>query len=567
MNNRQILENKIDILINYFDNKGINYSKFSFSKIEKGAYPNFDEYMRIPPPYNIEKWLDTIRNIYAKEHNGVSRATAIKQSTSGWQMMEVYDFLNWVKFYEEGAHLKYKTAQLWYENGAPGYFLHVKKDAPKEEAKDIDFAKEQADELAKSEKKQIIERQRSKIIGRLDSAEKLLRSPDGQIFSGKELESLLDAIYQLKKKIHMLNKISTSTKLYEDIIIREANILNKNGFTKAADALYSLSQEGGLGQVSPGDPAGAGHPGAPGGLPSMGPGMPQNAPSESAPETGPNENSPSDILSLTQPAATTAVGPASPMPTKSEGITEFLKGMNTSKMSDFDDLEVNDNMEVDDMEVNDQLLVREAQVAPPISPKDLKPVKTPPKVTEEKLEVSEDEAANLSDFDNKVDEIFSNISIEDVVNKLEDLSKIFKTREIPRQLNLVDMMLDGLGLASFFPSLSEAANKALESNNYISTRIEDILSKLRGSMHASEIDLKGNDEVSPQISGIKDKLKQDEEKENARKKQRKEQEAAEFDAAKETPEIEIEEDLAPPPTPAAPAAPVPAPAPKAPPGV
>jgi hypothetical protein len=124
-------------------------------------------------------------------------------------------------------------------------------------------------------------------------------------------------------------------------------------------------------------------------------------------------------------------------------------------------------------------------------------------------------------------------------------------------------MLDSLGIASYFPSLSEATNKALESNNYISTRVEDILSKLRGSMDSREIDLKGGDSPEkPEVAGIKQKLKSDEDKEKARKQMRKDQETAELEGKKkETPEVEIEEDLgAPPPPPKA----APAPAPKQP---
>src|SRR5208282_6852066 len=94
-------------------------------------------------------------------------------------------------------------------------------------------------------KKRIIEKQRQKIIGRLDSAEKLLRSPEGQDFAGTELENLMEAIYSLKKKVQLVNKLSTSTRLYEDMIVREANVLSRRGFVKAANMLYSVAQSPG----------------------------------------------------------------------------------------------------------------------------------------------------------------------------------------------------------------------------------------------------------------------------------------------------------------------------------
>ena len=95
------------------------------------------------------------------------------------------------------------------------------------------------------EKRNTIEKQRAKIIGRLDSAEKLLRSPEGQQFAGHELEQLMEAIYTLKKKVQLVNKLSISTRLYEDMIVREANVLGRKGFTKAANMLYSVAQTAG----------------------------------------------------------------------------------------------------------------------------------------------------------------------------------------------------------------------------------------------------------------------------------------------------------------------------------
>lgn len=591
------VQEKVDKLIEFF---GKSKKPFSLPKFDlKKAYPNYDDYINIPGQHNTQKWIQAVKDIYSKEKEGNSRVLSIRKSTSGWNVMETFDFLNWLKFHEAGEHLKYKFAALWYENDEPGFMIPIKPDkdeAPQPQAsgKDIDFARDSvAEELTKKERKDLIEKQRNKIIGRLDSAEKLLRSPDGQMFSGKEFESLLETIYQLKKKIHLVNKVSTSTRLYDDMIVREANILHKNGFIKAAEMLYSVAQTPGQSDAvqgdpqdnvknsdkvdlapaaSPGDPSGAGHPGAPGGLPSMGPGMPQNAPSASAPETGPNE--------MSAPTVTTP-----------KGISDFLDALETSNITTEDSLEVNDS---------DDLLVTEAQVAPPaaaledvpmtdspmpskLKETDLDPTFTKPPskpsgkspskpLSDEPLEVTEEdvtknpeleESHESSNFDKKVDAIFADITIADVVAKLEVLAKFYKTREAPRQLGIVDMMLDSLGIASYFPSLAEATNKSLESNNYISTRVEDILSKLRGAMDTEEIDLQGNDVDRPDVAGIKGKLKDDADKEKSRKQQRKEQEIADLEGKdKETPEIEIEEDLAGPsasPPPAASAKPVTAP--------
>jgi hypothetical protein len=130
---------------------------------------------------------------------------------------------------------------------------------------------------------------------------------------------------------------------------------------------------------------------------------------------------------------------------------------------------------------------------------------------------------------------------------------------MPRQLGIVDMMLDSLGLASLFPSLSEAQNKALEANNYISTRVDDILAKLRGAMASAEKSPVAPAPEREDMAGIRGKLQGDQDKEKARKQMRKEQEAAEMEApAKETPAVEMGELGAPPPAAPPPVAPPPA---------
>ena len=609
------VDEKIKKLLEFFDRYGIKFDKFKpinssvfgddFFK-DKKAYPNYDQYQNIPGKRDIPKWMFAVKNIHYKQKAGFPFKEAIRTATQGWQKMEVYDFLNWLKFYDEGANMKYKFAQVWYENGQPGYFLHIKPDAPKEPEPTYDgnaIEDARLESERNEEKRSVIEKQRQKIIGRLDSAEKLLQSPEGQQFAGNELEQLMEAIYTLKKKVQLVNKLSVSTRLYEDMIVREANVLSRKGFSKAANMLYSVAQtpgasaEGATGQQeggavpitpSPPDPSGAGQSGTMGGLPATVPGTNPQTPSDGGAQ---NEMPPS---------ANSLLGATPAAPTEAPGIAEFKNNFETfDQKSGVDELEVVDELDVYDAE--DDLMVSEAQMAPPsrpgippaaleevpmtdsptpdrnppsfiptIDPKKDVPNTKNPVATEEPLEVTEDdirkpgtgdENITPSNFDLKVDSVFADLTVADVVAKLEDLAKIFKVREVPRQLAVVDMMLDSLGLASYFPSLSEAQNKALDSNNYISTRVEDILSKLRGAMDTKAIDLKGGPGANnPEVSGIKENLEESAAKEKQRKQMRKDQAAQELEGGegKETPEVELGELGAPPAAPPA-KAPIPRP--------
>jgi hypothetical protein len=211
-------------------------------------------------------------------------------------------------------------------------------------------------------------------------------------------------------------------------------------------------------------------------------------------------------------------------------------------------------------------------MATPPSPE---PVAVTPKESTTPAEITvteEPPRENSSGFDNKFEDALGQVTIQDVVVKINELSKIFKTREIPRQLALVDMMLDKLGLISFFPSLSEATNKALESNNYILTRIEDISTQLSGAIKTKDIALTPEEEPVPEHVGqIKTNLEEQEKLDKERKEKRKElaDRALDERAKDESPELEVtEEDLTPAPaaaaiapvaTPPTPPTPVPAP--------
>lgn len=532
----------------------------------KTAYPNFEQMQYIADAHDMNKWLQAVKTLYYEEKkNQLNRKTALQKVTHGWNVTEVNDFVNWLRFYEEGTHLKYKVAQNWYGDADIGYLLPIKHDVKKEDppsvsGQNIDFARDAvADELSSSEKKRIIEKQRNKIIGRLDSAEKLLRSNEGQLFADTEFASLLETIYELKKKIQMVNKRSSSVRLYEDMIVREANILTYKGFIKAANILHAIAEDKPeypkSEDIKPDEKEKKDEPKDVATVPSAAPPNP--------PTTG--EGSPVGL-----PA--TPVPPSLPQPaaipkekeTKSVGVEKFLEGLDPDlNKLDEDVLEVLDSE--GDLMVEAQVdpetaakLTPEPEPEPEPAPA---PAPEPEPEPKENLEVKENEPitpspAQSKDFDNMVQSIFSNLTISDVVAKFEDIAKFYKTREMPRQLALADMMLDSLGLAPFFPALSEATNKALEANNYISTRLEDIISKLRGTMKTREIDMTDEEhkKLSPELEEAASTLKSQEEQEKAKKKLRKDLEDQSLqEQIKETPEVDITEDLGtPPPPPAAP---------------
>src|ERR1700722_19132431 len=244
------------------------------------SYPNYSAFISPSPSYNLEKWMAAMKDIYIKVHLGASKTDSIDQITNGWDKMETVSFLDWLKYYESGDQNKYKKAQhSYYVNDDINYFLPNPQKIPSpirnmnEQIAQIpqqatEVITQKPAEISQEDKRRIIEDQRRKILGRLNSAEKLLSSHQGQIFAGPDFERLLSAIYELKKQIQTVNKITLSAQTCVDLIVRQANILKKQGFSNASEFMVKLAQN------TPGDfsmnlgdtPAGGSQPQGGGGL-------------------------------------------------------------------------------------------------------------------------------------------------------------------------------------------------------------------------------------------------------------------------------------------------------------
>jgi hypothetical protein len=123
----------------------------------------------------------------------------------------------------------------------------------------------------------------------------------------------------------------------------------------------------------------------------------------------------------------------------------------------------------------------------------------------------------------RTSDIVGDATIESLVTRLETVSNILKNREIPRQLSIIDLEMDSLGIASYFPTLAEALKSSLESNQYMSSRIEDILAKLRGSLEPDmPLELTTSPEDEVETDGTLEEVRQSLEKNEQREKDRKE---------------------------------------------
>jgi len=73
------------------------------------------------------------------------------------------------------------------------------------------------------------------------------------------------------------------------------------------------------------------------------------------------------------------------------------------------------------------------------------------------------------------------IDVQTIITRLEGVSKKLKSRDTIRELASIDILLNELGMASFFPELTDAQSKLIESYGYSSNKVESIVAKLRGT--------------------------------------------------------------------------------------
>lgn len=434
----------------------------------KNAYPNNIVGNPMQPSYDVHKWVKTLEKIYLLSQQSQNWNQSFKQITAGWDPVELQDFISWMKFYNEGGHMAYKTAQF-----APGFVVPTKVGPPNLEAPSVD---------------DIVAKKIKAIIGRLNAAERLASDPDVK----KELQKTLDMglnkwfeeLHHLKRMIQTSNVRYAST--INDFIFKSATKLAQQGFKKAAVEMAKFAQ----------DPAAMPIAGA---LPGMTP-----------PPVDPNVTAP-------QPENVGDDG--------TSAVDEFIKGLNFEDENDIQDPEDDPLSEMtiiaQEIEVPQQQAMPQAVPQTEMAPIQEETVEQP--VLEGTPVVVSEEADDL------IDAALSRISLKDVILELDGLVNFFRTREIPRKLAKIDLMLDALNLSSFFPTLGEASNKILESNQYVLTRIEDILSKLKGSITLPneievETDATGEigelpETISPEV--VRQQLQQQNQEEKEQKEARK----------------------------------------------
>lgn len=486
----------------------------------KVAYPTNSDGIYAQSPHNIPQWIECMKKIYAySNQTGCSVDEAMNLFTKDWQPMDKQDFQYWLKFYQDDSHKKYKKASVVKEGvgylsvGPGGYLPFDKNDLrstipgvpnriPDMEQFDQSSIANEANNRKLQEQKELDDKEHLKaqvkaLIGRLNSAERLATTSGIDKVLGPVYETWLKALHDLKREIQIapLRNIKSSL----DLIYKKANLLEYIGQPEASKVMVKLAQA--LPDPSI-DPAAV--------------------PSKNIAQPG--NDVPTDLeLPPVDPTASAMPTANELEPDKTDSgnekwLDEFLENLSGTTDTD-EENDVSDSD--DDLYVDEDDLVKNAQAVP--GPDDVKKVE----------DKEHDLPQQPSGFHTEMDRALSTVTVKDVVDKLKSLSNVFKNREISRELAKIDIMLDALGIASYFPALAEATQRSLDANQYMLIRIDDVLSALEGSLAPPQVvDWKG--EKPPQAankgSGIAQNLSAEEQKEAERSKARDEARKAQEDA-------------------------------------
>jgi len=508
----------------------------------KVAYPQPGAIIELPQ-YDIGRWVAATREIYALMNRGRDQAEAKRSVIGNWEPKEQMDYEQWLKFYKERIPEKYpKLAAL---GDTDGLFLanlpigvnslrarHVSGKLPNPIGSPIYDHKEvpgMPQDINYARDK--IEFQRKKLISRLNSAEKMLASMDGQLFAGDDQELMLKLLQDLKRRIQTANKLTAKSSLFVDHIYRTANILKAKGRDNAAGFFLKLAQL---------EPPGLEMPPLPGAGAPTDPPMPAEGDKDETYKClqeffdnlrrgiSDEDDTPEKRKEKEQKAAQPAAPP--PMPAAAPPATAAIEVDDTIKIgigywhprSKFA-----------------QALPPPPPAMPPPAP-EAAPAPPPPADVVEAPEGEGNEPAAEDNTEDVIDAALKGINVNDVVSRLEMLVSIYNKREIARQLSILDIMMDRLGLSSFFPALGEAMGKALESNQYIGSRLEGVLTKLKGSINVpgtSEWIQPKTVEMSPETAGLRDNLQRKQDEETRRKELRKQQDLAKLQGGAAGPDV------------------------------
>jgi hypothetical protein len=189
--------------------------------MKKEAYPHgLQSVMDLEEPeYNKERWLDTLKKIYASTEYDTE--DLVDKYTKDWEDKEKEAFRRWMEYYEDGEHKKY--------NVRPSEVFAMEKEAQFLDKNEVQTKVYHLDTFQEKASK------------RLEALSKMIREYRKTLGSEK-IEFLLAEINKLRTVILQLTpQLATAT--IKDVLIRTGNLLQKNDIKEGASIVKDIIKD------------------------------------------------------------------------------------------------------------------------------------------------------------------------------------------------------------------------------------------------------------------------------------------------------------------------------------
>jgi hypothetical protein len=208
--------------------------------IKKFAYPLMFGLDETPEEFDIEKWGGLVHKIYDAVYSGdmnLQNAIDYYAGSLDEKSGEDDSFKKWLKYYQDGEHLKYseedddiKKEAFQFPLSAPGFYPPENGLQLKEPA--FDESKE------KAKKKMEYSEWKSKLYAAIRRIDKLLRQSEDHIDTDVHRD-LADLLHSFDQEVRGLRHEVTAS----DLAYKYANKFKKRGFSSGSDVLRKYSQE------------------------------------------------------------------------------------------------------------------------------------------------------------------------------------------------------------------------------------------------------------------------------------------------------------------------------------
>lgn len=207
---------------------------------KKFAYPNMQGYDDIPEQFDLEKWASLVYKIYDAVASGdmnLDNAIEYYSDTLDKKSSEDEKFKQWLKYYQDGEHLKYSKEQLkkqafQFPLNSGGFYPNENPILPDE----FSFKRKMQEGLNKDDYTEW----KNKLYSAIRRLDKLLRQSDDFVDIDVQ-KDLSDLLHNFDQEVRSLRHKSAQT--IADLSYKYANKFKKNGFNEGYSEIIKFAQE------------------------------------------------------------------------------------------------------------------------------------------------------------------------------------------------------------------------------------------------------------------------------------------------------------------------------------